>query len=69
LSEGSALGPAPDRHLADPAAVDIAGIVEAHSFSVAISALGVGMKDVTLPSLALPMRVPVVNPGLLFWFD
>jgi len=27
------------------------------------------MKDVTLPSLALPMRMPVLNPGLLFWFD
>ena len=44
MSEESALGPAPDRHLADPAAVDIAGIVEAHSFSVAISARSAGRR-------------------------
>src|SRR6516225_11765517 len=32
MSEGSTLGPAPHRHLAGPTAIDIAGIVEAHSF-------------------------------------
>src|ERR1700674_1251587 len=32
LPESSALGPAPHRHLAGPAAIDIAGIVEADSF-------------------------------------
>ena len=33
------------------------------------SASGVGMKAVTLPSLALPMRMPVLKPGLRLSFD